>query len=491
MDDNDEHVRAAAIRLSEHHFGGLRHDALIERLNRAAGDASESVRLQAALTLGALHHAQAMPLLVQLVRENEHPLFRAAAVTGLGGKELEFLKSLLGEPAWLQTTNEHRSRVVELLAQCVTHEGNAPRVVELLGLVEKFVVAPAWLRDALLEGIESAGRKTPIELANEPAVLTRLASDSDVRLRQTAFRLQTIFTWPGAAPLATGASAPPLSPEQQKLVEAGREPFTQLCAPCHQLHGGGNPNVAPPLAESDWVAGPPERLVRIALHGLYGPVQVNGHTWNLHMPGLGETGVLSDEKLAAILSYVRRSWANAASPVQPGLVEKVRRKVGERTLPWTAAELAEVDGVAPATTAASGAPVIKPTSTGELLLPASQAATYGQKLAYRPSLDILAPWRLEHDVAEWRVEVSVSQTFDVWVTLAADDASAGDYFLVETEGSHARGTVPSTGGYDRFREHPCGRLVLRPGLNRILMRPDGPLKQELADVRALRLVPVR
>jgi hypothetical protein len=50
--------------------------------------------------------------------------------------------------------------------------------------------------------------------------------------------------------------------------------------------------------------------------------------------------------------------------------------------------------------------------------------------------------------------------------------------------------VQASGGYDTFREYACGTLDLAAGANRVVMRPDGPLKRELADVRSLRLVPV-
>ena len=72
--------------------------------------------------------------------------------------------------------------------------------------------------------------------------------------------------------------------------------------------------------------------------------------------------------------------------------------------------------------------------------------------------------------------------------LAADDASAGDRFIVASERSQIVATVVSSGGYDRFLEYACGRIELAAGLNRIVMRPAFPLKRELADVRGLRLV---
>jgi len=380
--------------------------------------------------------------------------------------------------------------MVSLLAQCVIVEGDAARVAKLLGVAENRFTASAWQRDALIAGIEAGGGKTPFQLAAEPPLLARLIRSGDTHLRDAGFRLQPLFAWPGAAPLASSPDAPPLTAAQQKLVDAGREHFTLLCAACHQPHGGGTPNVAPPLAGSDWVAGPPERLVRIVLHGLYGPVQINGNTWNLAMPALGSTGLVTDEKLAAILSYVRRAWGNTASPVEPSLVEKVRKEISDRSLPWTADELAAV-GKTVAVPSASAAPIVKPGANGEILLPASKAATYGQQLAYRPALDILAPWRVKEDVAEWRIEVPAAGRYEVFVTLAADDASAGDEFVIETEGSQTRGTVLSSGDYDHFREVPAGKLNVKSGVNRLLMRPDGPMRQELADIRALRLVPAK
>jgi hypothetical protein len=41
------------------------------------------------------------------------------------------------------------------------------------------------------------------------------------------------------------------------------------------------------------------------------------------------------------------------------------------------------------------------------------------------------------DLAEWRVELPAAGAYEVWVNLAADEPSAGDYFVVETEGSRA------------------------------------------------------
>jgi mono/diheme cytochrome c family protein len=89
--------------------------------------------------------------------------------------------------------------------------------------------------------------------------------------------------------------------------------------------------VAKPLVGSPWVLGAPVRLIRIVLHGKEG---------EMLMPPVG--GSLSDEQLANVLTYVRRSWGNAATPITPNDVREVRGATMGRNKPWTEAELLRV-----------------------------------------------------------------------------------------------------------------------------------------------------
>lgn len=121
----------------------------------------------------------------------------------------------------------------------------------------------------------------------------------------------------------------------------GKAVYENVCALCHNPDGKGKPNQAPPLIGSEWVLGSPGRMIRIPLNGLAGPIEVNGQQWNLAMPAMGAT--LSDEDLAATLTYMRQSWGNKASAITAEQVKALRAQVGSRTQPWTAAELMKIE----------------------------------------------------------------------------------------------------------------------------------------------------
>lgn len=134
--------------------------------------------------------------------------------------------------------------------------------------------------------------------------------------------------------------------DESALVAKGEAQFI-VCGACHGANGLGSPGVAPPLAGSEWVtAADPARLIRIPLHGLKGPITVNGQDYDFPQGMLPAGAQLADEDLAAVLSYMRQAWGNKASPVTPAQVAKVKEETTGRsmdgTAPWTAEELQKV-----------------------------------------------------------------------------------------------------------------------------------------------------
>jgi mono/diheme cytochrome c family protein len=114
------------------------------------------------------------------------------------------------------------------------------------------------------------------------------------------------------------------------------------CATCHQPDGKGMDPVYPPLVGSPWVTGDEERLTKIALHGLWGKIEVNGKTYDptKGVPPMTAFGALLDDKeMAAVLTYVRNSWGNKAAPVKPDSVKKVRAENQKQSIFWKPEDL--------------------------------------------------------------------------------------------------------------------------------------------------------
>ena len=126
-------------------------------------------------------------------------------------------------------------------------------------------------------------------------------------------------------------------------VVLGRRQYALACVTCHMPNGQGIPNLYPPLAGAEWVVGSEERLVAILVHGLKGPVTVKGNVYSAAvMPAFGQVAGggynWSDERIAAVLTYIRQEWGNEAGPISTEQVREFRTRIGNRA-EWTEAEL--------------------------------------------------------------------------------------------------------------------------------------------------------
>jgi glucose/arabinose dehydrogenase/mono/diheme cytochrome c family protein len=108
-----------------------------------------------------------------------------------------------------------------------------------------------------------------------------------------------------------------------KVMGQGAILYGKYCANCHQTNGQGDGTRNPPLAGSDWVTGDRHRLMQVVIHGLSGPIKVNGIGYNEAMPS---HAYLKDAELATILSYIRQSWGNQAGFITTNEIPRNRRK---------------------------------------------------------------------------------------------------------------------------------------------------------------------
>ena len=104
----------------------------------------------------------------------------------------------------------------------------------------------------------------------------------------------------------------------------GKKVYDSVCLACHMADGSGVPGMHPPLAETDWVTGDKERLIKLTLEGMSGKIEVNGEEYNSIMPPHSH---LTNKQIADVLTYIRGSFGNNASEVTVEEVQEVRNSL--------------------------------------------------------------------------------------------------------------------------------------------------------------------
>jgi mono/diheme cytochrome c family protein len=375
MDDESRDVRVGAVRIAERWLDAPNATvaaAVLKRLD----DPEAPVRRQVAASIGVLPRASRDEAAVSvLARFADDPIAVDAALSSIPGGEATVLDTLLADPR----ARADAAPAVIMLAATIVRSGEPVAVQNVFSQVADGARAE-WQRSALLRGAEVAllgapapgarderptvlatngplpcptcpggragpggsyafqrpgdptiastrdRRGPPLKLDREPSALSTAAATTDDLGRRAAAVLARV-TWPGKP--GAEAVAPPLSADEQKRFDEGREVYRNICQACHQPDGRGQEKLAPALVGSALALAAPEIPSRILLGGKEGPIGL--------MPPIGSA--LNDEQIAGVLTYIRREWGQTGSPVNAATVKDVREQTAGRTRPWTDAEL--------------------------------------------------------------------------------------------------------------------------------------------------------
>lgn len=122
----------------------------------------------------------------------------------------------------------------------------------------------------------------------------------------------------------------------QKVYEAA------ACASCHGMQGEAPAPGFPPLAPSDWVTGDVERLTKVVLNGLTGPIMLNGKKFVTAVgmpPNIANSALQDDQAVADMFNFIRNLGENKAPMVTVDQVKAARAEANKRATPWTEKEL--------------------------------------------------------------------------------------------------------------------------------------------------------
>jgi len=175
-------------------------------------------------------------------------------------------------------------------------------------------VAASWLPDiAAAKKIVAIAASKPMDVWNQAAIKTATDRLNGVAEVEKADHI----VLPAPAHLNAAAKTQYLAGQKVYFREGH-------CVTCHQPNGKGLDPAFPSIEKSPWVTGDSDRLIKLAMYGLMGPLEINGKKYDGQVPMTPFGGMLKDDEMAAVLTFVRNSFGNQADPIQPTQVKTIR-----------------------------------------------------------------------------------------------------------------------------------------------------------------------
>jgi len=425
--------------------------------------AAEAARLAAAKLLGREPERRAGDielLAAQLVPRNTAEL-QAAAATALGRlDDLQALAALLDR--WHSYTPALRSSVLDLAMR------RTAWLEQLFERLAKQEIPPGSIdasrRQALLEHPSEAVRQ-------QAAKIFAGSADSD--------RRRVVRKYLAA-----------VSRDGDRT--RGKAAFAKRCAACHQLEGVGHV-VGPDLAAVT------NKSPEFLLTSILDPNQVVDGRYQQYRAigddGRSYLGLLAAETAVSITLkeqegkqhvLLRNELDELAATGKSLMPEGLEKDVAPAEMSDLLAYLQP--GPTYKQFAGNAPQNVKPGVNGALELLASNCEIYGEQIVFEPEFRNLGYWHGPNDYAVWTVELADRGRYDVYLDGACDPASAGNAFVLEAPDETLGGRMASTGGWNQYRQIKLGTLALKKGSQRVTLRPDGPPKQALVDLRGLILV---
>jgi mono/diheme cytochrome c family protein len=273
-------------------------------------------------------------------RFDSSALIRDAVLSSLQNQEFAFLQKLWNS-SFLQKHEPAKEIFVEMLTTSIVRKrdpGELSLLLSMLDVKDSF----GWKQKAVLTGISILGKNKemkPVRLRSAPSILARNDLKNERALLEP---LKALFEWPGHVPDNSHVQVQNrLTESEQRQFVLGRQHYLTTCASCHGTDGAGIKRFAPPLIQTDWVLGSKKRLVLLVLHGMEGPLEVNGKLYDAPdiLPVMPAHSTLDDGSISAILTYIRNEWGHTAGGISRSMVSTIRHTSQGRVTPWTAAEL--------------------------------------------------------------------------------------------------------------------------------------------------------
>jgi len=224
-------------------------------------DAASNLKMQMVLASRKISPKIAFDISMQFLKEyGQLPLARDVVMSSLEGREIDMLSAFLPKNEEI-AYNQNREIFLELLVTAIANSESSTHIYQLKRTSENFGdTKNIWIKNAIVNGIENT---SSVESYNSSTIPKNV---------------------------------------DQKLYATGRQKYINICASCHGTNGIGMKRFAPPLKKSEWVTGDDQKLAMLLLHGMQGPVEVNGKKYDIPdiLPEMPSFLTLQNKDITAI-----------------------------------------------------------------------------------------------------------------------------------------------------------------------------------------------
>ena len=199
--------------------------------------------------------------------------------------------------------------------------------------------------EKLLPGSQLANRLQDegwrVQTLNDPTALVHAAEEHKPMVALADLASSSASVTEYIAALRRHEPPAYLSDAAKKQFKFGQEIYFREghCVTCHQPNGAGLDPAFPSIASSPWVTTDRDRLIKIAMYGLMGPLKVGNKEYNGQVPMTPFGGMLKDEEIASVLTFVRNHFGNKADPITAAEVKAIRDANPGRMMLYTTDEL--------------------------------------------------------------------------------------------------------------------------------------------------------
>jgi mono/diheme cytochrome c family protein len=174
----------------------------------------------------------------------------------------------------------------------------------------------SWSEDDIVEYLKT-GRNS---VTGATGIMAEVITNSTSRMDDADLRAIATYL----KDVAGGDEPKPAAPHQS-VMDSGKRIYDDSCAACHRDSGEGVAHMFPALkGNSNVQSRDPTTVVRVILDGAR-MVATDARPTPSSMPAYDWK--LSDEEIAAVATYVRNAWGNAASEVKADDVKSLRKEL--------------------------------------------------------------------------------------------------------------------------------------------------------------------